>query len=212
MQALRRKWYSRLQESHCLFRDGKDDLFADYDDSLVLAKRYEARHRNRPPSLHTEFQFDVEFRGFRLIGAIDSIEPLVSPEGELLGLGIVDYKTAQEIGAAMKHYRQLVFYHIAVHDLAERGVLPPLDGMEVFPGIDYVRHQERKFIRVGPADYDRIERELKAYRNTVEKAAFLPASTLTNADRCDFPENCCLKTTCGGPGGEATPLEVVEFA
>src|SRR3954467_10071583 len=120
-------WIDRLNESHWQFTE-RDPLPGLYDESLVWARRYQAKWGHLPKSIYTEFAFNVEWRGFHLNGYIDVVEPLISPEGELQGVGITDYKTYAALPEAkMKDWRQLVTYDVAIHDLLKRGALalPP---------------------------------------------------------------------------------------
>lgn len=194
----------------------RDPLAGLYDESLVLAKRYEARWKHLPPALHTEFAFDEMWRGFRLTGYIDSIEPLVSPEGELQGIGVLDYKTYKREPSEHKDWRQLVMYDLAFRSLVERGVLPipfDLETTPVLVGIDHVRWTDswelpaRRFWRMSDADADRLERELDAYAATVEGRHFLPAAKSTNPDFCNYGDLCCLRSTVSA-GGCAEQVEV----
>lgn len=201
----------------------RDPLPSIYDQTLVLAKRYQARWGHLPPSLHTEFAFDVEWRGFRLTGFIDAIDPLIDREtGDLIGIGVLDYKTYQRAPAEHKDWRQLVMYDVAVASMRERGVLPLPEWVgesDVRVGIDYCYWSEawkdedgndfpsRRFWQITAEDHDALERELQAYSATVEGRHFLPAAKSTNPDYCNYGALCCLRTR-SQAGGCATPVEV----
>lgn len=214
------EWLPRLEEgSHYRFTE-RDPLARLYDDSLVLAKRYEARWQHLPHPLHTEFKFEVPWRGFTLIGYIDTVEPLLDRETkELVGVGVIDYKTYGKAPAEFKDWRQLVIYDVAFNFLIESGQLRlPVDvsDIPVLIGVDYVRWQDtkdwegckpRRFWAVGPEDHDRLERELNAYANTVEGGNYLPAEKGRNPDFCPFPSQCCLRFTAAA-GGSCERVEV----
>jgi hypothetical protein len=214
------KWIPVLNDQ-TKWRFGPDDpLPSMFDDSLVLAKRYQHRWETILPKPWVfEFGFNVTWRGYSLNGKIDTVEPLITPDGELRGILVNDYKTDKQVPVdadeemiagggvsgpgQLKDYRQLVTYDVAVRILLESGqlVLPVdvaavLNGtIPIFVGIDYVRHQERRIWRIGEADHDRLYRELEAYRIIVENQAFLPAAKDSNADYCDYGPLCCKRTT-----------------
>lgn len=220
---LMRVWLPRLQgESPWRFNDRKQadgkvsaELPTLYDESLVLARRYQARYQHLPPTLFTEFAFDVEWRGFRLNGHIDAIEPLLDKTtGEALYLGITDYKTYKKQPAELKDWRQMVMYRAAVDDLIERGAIVLPDGLAQLPikvGIDYLRWQEaddwaevdapgRRYWDVGADDLVRLHQELSMYQRQVDSGNFLPAAKGSNPDFCDYPDNCCLRNTSAAGG------------
>lgn len=222
--ALMSRWAPTLtNESFYQFSEW-DPLPSLYDESLVLAKRYESRWAHLPPTLHTEFAFDEPWRGFTLNGYIDSIELLVHPAtGELQGVGVVDYKTYAKPPAEYKDWRQVTIYDAAVRALIARGALQlpvDLDTTPLYVGVDYVRwtpdwkdkdgnpFKSRCFWKVAEGDYERLERELNAYVNTVENRNFLPAEKGRNPDFCDYPSMCCLRS-CAAAGGSSEPVEVV---
>jgi len=210
-------WIPRLETGSPWRFTSSDPLPSLYDESRVAARRYEARWRHLPPALHTEFAFDVPWRGFRLTGYIDAIEPLIDREtGEFAGIGVIDYKTYAQQPAEFKDYRQLVMYEIALRYLVGEGqlLLPfDIDEHPVRVGIDYVRWSDswdigpRRFWTMGEADFDRLERELRAYRGTVEAQNFLPADKGQKADFCNYGSQCCLLST-EAAGGCAEPVEV----
>ena len=218
-----RDWLPKLNSSEDFRFSINDPLPTLYDDSLVLAERYAKRMRHLPPSLVTEFAFEVEWQGFWLNGFIDSIEPLVDrPTGELVGLAIVDYKTSNVGKPPLKYYRQLGFYDIAVEVLLEQGKIEIPDSLRdlpVYPGIDWVRWTEswltppdpirkREFLCFGPRDRKRLRDELEQYERGVSAQVFLPSHPLNDAQFCDYGSACCLLST-SMAGGEARPLEGV---
>lgn len=217
-------WLPRLEAGSPWRFTERDPLPSLYNESLVLAKRYEAKWKHLPPTVHTEFKFEEPWRGFTLRGYIDTIEPLIARESaEVYGIGVVDYKTYRKApaaqldsdldsgdGAELKDWRQLVMYDVVVRQLVGRGQLPlpyDLDKYDLLIGIDYVRTGERRFWRVTEADYDRLERELKAYKAICDGEAFLPADKNANPDFCPFPSQCCLRSTAAAGGG-AVRVEV----
>ena len=210
LNALYARWQKRLnEESFYRFKEEFDPLPKLYDESLVIAKRYQARWGHLPPAYHAELGFEEPWRGFTLHGYIDSIEPIIDREtGEQIGVGIIDYKTYAKEPAEHKDWRQVVMYDVAYRSLVERNAVPALpEGQKLLIGIDYVRLGTRSFWEVGPADYDRLERELTAYVNTVEGGNFLPAEKGRNPDYCPYPSSCCLRN-CVGAGGETKTVEV----
>jgi hypothetical protein len=214
-------WEDRLNDGSPWHFSEHDPLPSLYDESLVLARRIQARLGHLPPSLYTEFACDVEWRGFRLTGYVDTIEALIDPgTGELQGIGVLDYKTykkapspqlegdAEGDGAELKDYRQLVTYDVAVRELVARGTLAlpaSLDDVPLYVGVDYLRVGERRWWRMGDGDYDRFEAELKMYQRGVEGGVFLPAAKGTNPDFCDYGPTCCLRRA---PAGCAERVEV----
>lgn len=211
------QWLPKLEADSPWRFSEFDPLPQLYNESLVLARRYQAKWQHLPSTLHTEFKVEEPWRGFTITGYIDTIEPIVSREtGEVIGVGVVDYKTYKKApgaeldgdldgdGAELKDWRQLVMYDVVVRQLVERGQLPlpwNLDEVPLLIGVDYVRMMERRFWRVQPADYDRLERELNAYKVIVDGEAFLPADKGANPDYCPFPSQCCLRTTAAAGGG-----------
>lgn len=213
INALIAKWLPRLEkESPWRFND-RDPLPSLYDESRVLAKRYEAKWKHLPPAIHTEMAFNEPYEGFTIKGYIDAIETLVHPEtGELQGIGILDYKTYRHEPPEYKDWRQVVMYDVAIRSLVDRGALTlPHDISQVplYIGIDYVRLLERSWWQAEEADYTRLKRELESYRSIVEAGAFLPAEKGRNPDFCDYPGQCCLRT-CTAAGGASPRVEVVQ--
>jgi len=223
LNALLAEWVPKLNDGSPWKFTDRDPLPTFYDDSLVLAKRYEQQWKHLPPSLYQEFEFTEPWRGFTLNGYIDSVDPLVDRDsGEVIGIGVIDYKTYKQQPAQHKDYRQLVIYDAAFRSLVDRGavVLPwSLDDIPLYVGIDYVRYagvecdwlspagNSRRYWRITDEDHDRLERELNAYRNTVEAQNFLPADKGQKADFCDYGPLCCLVSTAAA-GGCAEPVEV----
>ena len=210
-------WVDSLNNASNLRFTKKDPLPSLYDDSILLAQRYAKRMKHLPSSLVTEFKFDIRWHDFNLRGTIDSVEPVLDRvTGELLALGILDYKTSGREPSALKHYRQMVFYDIAVETLLAQGALrvpESLLGLPRYCGIDFVRWDEtwkcqaRHFVECGPKDRRRLLRDLEGFRRMVENEIYLPADTMAAADYCDFGEACCLKST-GQAGGEAKVVRV----
>lgn len=196
------EWAHRMGESRWRFSD-RDPITGLYDESLVLAKRYEAANQGRPNARYTELSFDVKWHGFLLNGYVDAIEPQIAPAGDFLGYDVTDYKTYRQESSDAKDWRQGVFYHVALHGLVQRGEMDlDLAGMRV--AFDYPRLLDRKFYRFGQADFAQLLRELEMYRRGVESEVFLPAEKGRNPDYCDYPDNCCLNNRggCAGPTRE----------
>ena len=210
----------------------RDPLPSFYDDSLIIAKRYARRHAHLPTALHTEFHFTVPWRGFTLDGYIDEIEVIVSPTGEIVGVGIIDYKTYRREPPEQKDRRQLVMYDVAVRWLVAEGQLGlpvSLDDVPLFVGIDYVRQADvecdwkvllhegeetsggrsRAWWEMTEADHDWLERDLGDYCGIVTGGHFRPAGKGTNADFCDYGELCCLRNA-QTVGGSSRRVEVTQ--
>lgn len=221
--SLLREWGPRLSEESPWEFSDRDPLAQFYDDSLVLAKRYQAQYGHLKPALYTEFEVTEPWRGFTLVGYVDAVELLLDPDTfEIQGVGVLDYKTYKREPAEHKDYRQLVMYDAAIRALVERGALQlpvSLDDVPLYVGVDYVRYagvkcdwlepegNSRRWWRITEEDHDRVERELNAYRATVEQGNFLPAAKGTNPDFCDYGASCCLRST-GSAGGCAERVEV----
>lgn len=216
LAALQERWFERLNtESHWRFNE-YDPLPSLYDESLVISKRYAHAWGHLPNSLYSEFKFEENFRGFTIIGFIDSVELLLDKvTKEILGVGILDYKTYGKEPAEFKDWRQVTMYDAVFRALVDRGAIQlpvSLDEVPLYVGIDYVRgaglwEEPRRFWRVEEADYDRLERELNAYKAGVENDVFLPAEKGRNPDFCDFPSNCCLRCT-SAAGGSSPRVEI----
>lgn len=227
---LQAEWQERLSEESPWEFSERDPLPTFYDDSLIIAKRYERQYGHLPPALHTEFGFDVPWNGMRLIGYIDSIELLVSPEGEVQGIGVIDYKTYKREPAEFKDYRQLVMYDVAVRFLVGEGILVLPYSIEDYPlyvGIDYVRQagvecdwqvlvpegaehssgNSRAWWQIGPEDHALLKTDLADYHEVVTGGHFRPASKSTNPDFCDYGDLCCLRNV-ANRGGCAARVEV----
>lgn len=209
-------WLPRLEAGSFWRFSERDPLPTLYDESLVLARRYEARWRHLPPALHTEFAFDLPWRGFRLTGYIDAIENAMDRDtGEQFGYLIGDYKTYRNEPPPQKDYRQKVMYDVAVRELVAAGVLQlPNPDLPLLVCMDYVRWTDawkttkaREVAQMGPEDHDRLERELNAYLGIVERGDFLPAEKGRNPDFCGYPGQCCLRN-CAAAGGAVTKVEV----
>jgi PD-(D/E)XK nuclease superfamily len=214
------KWLPKIEKDSFWKFNEYDPLPKLYNESLVLSRRYEQRWKHLPPVLYAEFEFTEEWEGFILNGYIDTIETLLDREtGELLGIGVNDYKTYARPPSEHKDYRQFVMYHIAVQKMIERGLFPDLPDAPLYIGADYIRWTDswkdaqgkpfppRRFWKLGPEDEVRLLREANAYTRTCEEENFLPAHKGTNPDFCSYPSNCCLRTTASA-GGEATIVEL----
>jgi CRISPR/Cas system-associated exonuclease Cas4 (RecB family) len=205
-----RKWLTRLEaESPWRFTEF-DPLPQLYNESLVLAKRHEARYRSHPNALYTELGFDVAWESFILNGYIDAIE-MNLVDGELVSFDVVDYKTYKKESPEAKDWRQGVFYDVAIRDLVARGVvaLPHVTDGELTVPIrvifDYPRLGSRRVYQMEDADRAQLLKELKMYRAGVENGVFLPADKGRNPDFCPYPESCCLRNR----GGCAVPTDLV---
>lgn len=220
LNSLMEKWIPAMDaEGHFRFEQG-DPLPMLYDESLALAEAYSARWRHLPGALTTEFHVMEPWRGFFLDLYIDTIEPLmVRGTGEMLGYLINDYKTYKVPPSEMKDYRQIVMYYAAVVSMVQRGALPYLEGQKLYVGIDYVRWTDswvddagqpfpsRRVWEVMDDDLDRLEGELLSYKRAVEGGIFLPADKNRNPIFCDYPDDCCLKSTTSA-GGSMRRVEV----
>ena len=222
LNAMLARWLDTLnEESPWKFSD-RDPLPSLYDESLVVSKRYAHTLWHLPNIVHSEFEISEAWRGFTLTGYIDFIEPLIDRDTkELLGVGIGDYKTYRKEPAEHKDWRQVVMYDAAVRSLVARGAIElpwDIDKVPLYVGIDYVRGAgqwfdengkptSRRYWQIADGDYERLERELNAYKAGVEGNVYLPAEKNRNPDFCDYGENCCLRST-SVAGGSALPVEV----
>lgn len=202
-----------------------DPLPGLYDESLPLAKRYEQRWKHLPNIYHPEFKAEVKWRKWTFDCRIDTIEQVYDfGTGETF-LGVVDYKTYKRKPPMLKDWRQCAMYYAGLLEMIQDDRLPiPRKILEqpIRIGIDYVRWQDttdwkypppcppRRFWRFTPEDLDRLERELQRYSNIVERGDFLPAEKGRNPDFCDYPSNCCLRTT-SHVGGCAEPVGMELF-
>lgn len=190
---LQHEYYVRLNEGSPWKFTEYDPLPSLYDESLVLAKRYEAKWKGLPAPLYVELAFDVRWRhDFLLRGHIDAIEPLLNKKGDVEGILVTDYKTYKNPPAPAKDERQLVIYDVVVRELIARGEIE-LPDVPIFVCMDYVRLFERHVAAVTTAGYDKLERELLSYEAIVTAGAFLPAEKGRNPDYCGYgPDKCCL--------------------
>lgn len=200
------QWGPKLAaDSPWKFREPKlgspPELPSLYDESLIAAKRYEARWRHLPPAFYAEFGFDVKWEGFILNGYIDAIEPIVSAAGELEALAVLDYKTYAKEPAAQKDWRQTAMYDVAIGVMCEAGTLE-LPDVPLFVGVDYFRltprpgeiFESRRLWEITQQDRERLLAELTNYKAIVEGGHFMPADKSRNVDWCPYPEACCLTT------------------
>jgi len=211
-----RRWQPRLvAESPWAFTE-RDPLPALYDESVQWADVYAARAGLWPNIWHGEFGFEERWRGFTLKGYIDTIEPVITGDGELGAVLVNDYKSYAKEPPEFKDYRQCVMYYAVVQALVERGaiVLPvSLDEVPLLIGVDYLlwkpgwkddrgrNFPPRRYWRITPADLDRLEAELLSYKGIVAGGHFLPAQKGFNPDFCPYPEACCLRSTSAAGGG-----------
>lgn len=185
------QWFDRLtKESPWRFTE-RDPLPKLYDESLVLAKKYAEKWRGLPAALYPEFEFNVEWQGFFLRGYIDNIEPLLTDDGELYAIQVVDYKTYAKDPPEQKDWRQGVIYDIAVDDLRKRGVLD-LPRVPVYVTFDYCRLLERRDFLYTILDRGKLYDELRMYKAGVDAGVYLPATKSANPLFCDYPDDCCL--------------------
>jgi hypothetical protein len=210
---LLRDWIPRLEaDPKTIWRfTERDPLPGLYDESLPLARRYEERWKHLPNVIHSEFKASVTWKEWEFDCRIDAIEPLVDKDtGEVVGVGVTDYKTYRNEPAEHKDWRQVTMYDRGVSTLLDQGVLtlpPQFDGLPILVGVDYVRLGTRRYWQLGQEDFDRLERELTDYTAIVSGKHYLPAEKGRNVDFCPYPSQCCLGT-CLAAGGRATPVEV----
>lgn len=170
-----------------------------YDESLKVAKRYAQKWSHLPKSIHTEFEFTVEWEGFVLTGFVDNIEPVIDGD-ELVELQIVDYKTYAKVPPLQKDWRQGAIYQVAVNHLRSTGQLPIPESVPVRIVFDYPRLLLRRDFVYGPEDIALLKDELEMYSRAVDAEVFLPANKSQNPDFCDYPEDCCLRFKGAGCG------------
>jgi RecB family exonuclease len=172
----------------------RDPLPALYENSLRVMKKYEEQWQHLPAPFETELQFSIEWRGFTLNGYIDTIEPVIERKtGEIVGLGIMDYKTYAVEPAEYKDWRQTVLYAVAVEELIASGDLNYAIHEPMVSGLDYVRLLERRFWQVTALDKERFYEQLVAYRERVSRGDFMPACKNVSPNMCDYPSICCQK-------------------
>jgi hypothetical protein len=197
-----------------------DPLPALYDESLPLARRYEERWKHLPNVLLTEFRADVPWKKWIFDCWIDTIEVVTDKATGQQYLGILDYKTYRRKPPMLKDWRQSAMYYVGVLEMFTEGRLPINPEYLKLPllvGVDYVRWADtsdwnyapacppRRFWKFGHEDRVRLERELQRYSNIVERGDFLPAEKNRNADFCDYPSRCCLRTN-AQTGGSCEPV------
>ncbi len=187
------QWIPKLNEGSPWSFNERDSLPSLYDESLIVAKRYQDRWRHLPNALVVEFGFDVMWNDFQLHGYIDFIEPVVV-EGELIAYLIGDYKTYGKEPAEQKDWRQVCMYDVAVADLRSRGLFPIDDDTPIVICADYVRLGTRKYWTMTPLDHEKLLSELTMYAAGIDGGVFLPAEKGRNPDYCPYPEDCCLRT------------------
>lgn len=233
--ALQRDWQKRLNDESPWAFSEKDPLPRFYDDSLIIGKRYARRYEHLPPAVHTEFGFDIRWGDHQLVGYVDEIEVVLTPDGEIKGLGVIDYKTYRREPPELKDYRQLVMYDIAVRQLVGEGLLQlpfSLDDIPLLVGIDYVRQADvetdwkvllpegaeegatsggnsRAWWQMSEADHEVLRGDLADYTAVVADGRFRPAAKSVNPEFCDYGELCCLRNA-RTRGGCASRVEVVQ--
>ncbi len=196
-------WEKRLEGAKFDF-DEWNPLPGLYDESLVLAWKYGKKYKHLPNALVTELSFDFEWEGFRMIGFIDDISPLLSPEGEQLGTVLIDAKTYRnEPDHPHKDWRQGAIYTLAARWLRDNGLVEfPLPEPFFFQ-VDKMRLLERDHYQFDDSDFERLLRELHTYSRAIENDIFIPASKTCKADYCDFANQCAFFH-----GSAAKPLEI----
>ena len=202
INALLAEWIPKLEASRYDFGE-RDPLPGLYDESLTLAWKYADRWKHLPNAFVSELAFDFEWQGFHLVGYIDDISPLVSPEGEVLGHAIVDAKTYKNEPHAFKDWRQLVIYKLAYRHLEDNGLLPFPPHPKLYSCIDRMRMLDRVFYDPDERDERRLLMELETYERAVENHIFIPASKTCKADWCDFAKTCAFHH-----GSSAQPVEL----
>lgn len=196
-------WFERLAASKYEFSEN-DPLPGLYDESLVLAWKYGDKYKHLPNAYASEISFDFEWRGFQMIGFIDEIGPLVSPEGESLGTVFVDAKTyRREPDHQFKDWRQGAMYTLAGLHLAATGQLDFAITKPIWFQVDAMRLLVREHWQFDDGDFDRLERELNIYRRAIEHDIYIPASKTCKADYCDFAKQCAFHH-----GNAAKPVEI----
>lgn len=203
------KWLPALENATYRFQE-RDPLPGLYDESLVLARRYEEANRDLPNAYATEVAFEFEWHGFLLNGYIDEIRPTLDPDtGEQNGVGVVDAKTYRNDPVHTgKDWRQLTFYDLALRHLYYTGGLDvPLDKFPIYQGIDKMRLGEWMWFSLGEAEHRRLLFELKQWDRAVRAQIFLPAAKTCNANYCDFSKQCIHHHS-----NAATPLETIRVA
>lgn len=210
------RWNEKLTNSYYRFGEW-DSLPTLYTQSLSLGKKYAARMADAPNAWETEAGFTVAFNEFHLNGYIDSIEPVVNAKGDVVAIGVKDYKTYAKEPAPLKDWRQRVIYYIAVQRLLQTTsdvLLIPTKYLDlpIKVGMDYIKWDESwetppvVWYDVTQADIDQLAIELRMYHDGVSHGIFMPAEKGRNPDYCGYGEDCCLrKRDKPGMGGVFTP-------
>lgn len=189
ISGLMREWLPKLESSKYDFSEN-DPLPKLYDESLVLAWKYGEKWKHLPNAFVGELAYDFEWHGFQLIGFIDDISPLVTPEGELLGHAIIDAKTYATDKHSFKDWRQLQIYTLAYRHLADNGLLPFEPHEKLYGCVDKMRLLERTFYEFDERTERQLLRELETYERAVENHIFIPASKTCSTKYCDFAGAC----------------------
>lgn len=196
-------WADRLAKAKYDFNDF-NPLPGLFDESLTLAWKYGDKYRHLPNALVAELAFDFEWEGFRLIGFIDDISPLLSPEGERLGTVLIDAKTYRNTpDHTFKDWRQGAIYTLAARWIRDHGLAAFEMPEPFFFQVDKMRLLERDHYQFDDRDFDRLLRELQTYTRAVENEIYIPASKTCKADFCDFASQCAFHH-----GNAAKPLEI----
>lgn len=165
---------------------------ARFRQAIEMLKVYEA---NNPlpegyenPTVATEFEFDMDVDGYRVVGKIDRID--------YLGGGvykIIDYKTSympKKIWE-VEEDNQLLMYDIALRDAWSRGLMPGLDEpKEVICSLYYLRHYEME-TTFDDAQRDSMRRYVKYMGDLIKAMDGPPQPKLGPfCGSCSFRQDC----------------------
>lgn len=201
---LQQKWSQQLEGSFYTFTES-DPLPKLFDESLILARKYELRARQWPSSLQTELPFnvplEVDGEEYRFTGYIDSLEFWTEvPEGLPWEPGYVlrDYKSYAREPYPNKDRRQMLTYRMAFEKLVELGFLDlPLSDsrgnkFRITCVLDYPRLGDFSTYSFGDAEWTDLVTDVALYSKAVKAGVFLPAGKSRNPDYCPFPSSCCM--------------------
>lgn len=170
----------------------KHDFCAAYDDTLLIAQRYQDHYQYQHPSIRTEIRYQVDHNGLILVGIIDDVSLLVTENGECLGYIIIDAKSYGKVPYELKDFLQLASYHIAATHLLpawldDAGIAFDTT-YPIYVGIDMMRTCELLLFQLNDTQLAMAEGILRTYNNWRGRAGLLP--NFKGCDFCEFEPDC----------------------
>lgn len=182
-----------------------ENAFQAFQKSLQIAERIQKEWREQPRPFLIEEPFRLEFEGFVLRGAIDSVPQLIDPKtGQLQRRLVRDIKTGKSLMTQMEVFLQAFIYNEAVRQMDYDFLDEDIVDFDFFMA-RHVNPNGRTKRQAGRIDRERHERLALRILNGVARriisASFEPHYGF-HCKTCDFKDLCEAELSLwSGPDG-----------